>query len=691
MRWYVPRLMRSTVMIRTLCALVAMACGLALAPAAPAAGAAPVRWSAPRLVDHRAPLSTPSILRSVACPTATRCLSVGANGTIVTTTGTSRHFVSGVNGGAGLEGISCPSASLCVIQEPGRLLTSTDPTAAKPTWKAVAAPQLPIDQFAGISCASNHLCIAWSDSTTLDVSTDPTGGKSAWKQVKLSGALHAIEVSVVACVPGTTRCVASVGDGFATSTNAGGGASAWTVTDQSGLATPQDLACPSATLCVGITLDGVETSTNPSQGAASWSTGELPAPAPSSYNLAIACPSAAVCVIARGDGSIASSTDPAAGAGSYTLSGSLDAAGFGLFTDTRMACPTTGTCLVPDASPGLAMITLGAAPSATVDTNVGGTTAITGLDCPSANLCIGVDDGGGILHTSKPTGSKSAWHRSVQSAATDGLNGVSCPSTHFCATVGNTDRVALSTHPATDTNWTTFKLPFIFEGDDGPSPYNLESITCASTKLCVATPDEYGLIVSTSPSAGPTSWHLVKPTTANANSWDAVSCPTTSFCVAGDAIGRVAVSRHPAKASAWHLTKIAHGARARRPPNISSISCPSSTFCLAGDAGGSVHWATRPAGGARAWHAVKISGARLIAASCRSRRFCVVINARRQAYASTDPTGRKSAWHAVTLKTGHFPIASAALENLRSLSCAPHHVCVAGSGDGVAVVGRTAH
>jgi hypothetical protein len=689
-RCYVLSLMRSTVMIRTLCALMAVACGLTLATAARAARAAPVGWMAPRLVDHRAPLSTPSILRSVACPTATRCLSVGANGTVVTTTtGASHRFVSGVNGGAGLEGISCPSASLCVIQETGRLLTSTDPTAAKPTWKAVSAPQLPIDQFAGIACASDRLCIAWSDSTTLDVSTNPTGGASAWKQVKLKGALNAIEVSAVACVPQTTRCVAAVGNGFATSTNAGGGASAWTVTNQSGFAAPEDLTCPSVTLCVGITLDDVEASTNPSQGAASWSSGALPTTSPS-YNVAIACPSAAACVIARGDGSIASSTDPAAGAAGYTLSASLDPAGFGTFADTHMTCPTTGTCLVPDASPGLATITLGAAPSASVDTDVGGTTAITGLDCPSARLCLGVDDGGGILHTTKPTGSESAWQRNVQSAATDGLNSVSCPSTHFCATVGNDDRVAVSTHPATDTSWTTFKLPFINYGDDGPTPYNLDSITCASARLCLATSDEYGLIVSASPAAGPTSWHLIDPATANANLWDTASCPTATFCVAGDLDGRIAVSRHPANTNTWQLTKIAPATGPGHPPNISSISCPSTSFCLAGDGSGSVHWSTRPTGGARAWHAVKISPRRLIAISCRSRTFCVAINARRVAYASTDPTGKKAAWHQVTLATGHFPIASAALENLRSLSCAPHHVCVAGSADGVAVAGRTA-
>jgi len=678
---------------RALCAFVAVTCGLALASVA-LAKIAPVRWATPRLVDHRAPLSTLTILRSVACPTATRCLSVGANGTIVTTDGASYVFVSGVGGGAGFEGISCPSASLCVIQETGRLLTSTDPTAPKPSWTGVSPPLGKDLQFAGVTCASEGLCIAWSDSNTLDISTDPTGGASAWRQVKLDVPSGTVEVSSVACVSGMSRCVVSLGNGggavFATTTNAGGGSSAWTVTSRSGLAAPDDLACPSTVLCVGTNFDDVETSTDLAAGAASWSSGALPASTPRGFPVTIACPSATLCVTADGDGSIATSSDPAAGAASYAVSPSLDPAGFGTFADTDMTCPTTSTCLVPDSSPGLATIALGPPPSATVDTDVGGTTAITDLDCPAANLCLGVDDGGGILHTTTPTGAARRWHRSVQAAATDGLNGVSCPSTHFCAAVGNTDRVALSTHPATSTKWTTFKLPFTAFPDDGPLPYNLERVSCPTAKLCLVASDAYGLIVSTSPSAGAKSWHLIRPATSNANLWSSVSCPSMTLCVAGDAVGRVAVSRHPAQARSWHLTKAIAPVAGSRPPGVTSLSCSSSGFCLAGDAKGSIHWSTRPAGGAKAWHAVKISGGRLISASCRSRTFCVVINARHDVYASTDPTGKQAAWHRALLPTGHFPIASAALENLRSLSCAPHKACIAGSGAGVVFAGRTA-
>jgi len=689
-----------------------------LGPAA-LAKTGPVRWSAPRLVDHSAPLSTPSILQSVACPTATDCLSVGANGTIVTTDGASHRFTSGVDGGAGLDGISCPSAKLCVVQELGRLLTSTNPTAVRPSWTPVSPPPQRLQPlgvralFAGVTCASDTLCIAWSDSNTLDVSTDPAGGASAWKQVKLDVPANAIEVSGVACVPQTTRCVASTGTSgravFATATHAGGGSSAWRITSRSGLAAPDDLACPSARLCVGLNPVAsspaivVETSTDPAAGAASWSSRALPTSKPRGFPVTIACPSVSLCVVAESDGSIATSTDPAAGAASYTLSASLDPVGFGTAADRRplpstigaptlMTCATTSTCLVPDGSPGLATIALGPPPSATIDTDVGGTTAITGLSCPAANLCLGVDDGGGILHTADSAGPASTWHRSVQAAASDGFNGVSCPSTHFCAAVGNSDRVALGTHPSTERTWTTFKLPFIFQGDDGPFPYNLEKVTCPSPRLCLAIPDESGLIVSTKPFAGARSWHLIRPASGNANDWESASCPTASFCVAGDAVGRIAVSTDPARAHSWQVNvpKIAPGpSKGLSGVGISSIACASRTFCLAGDEKGSVYWSTKPTGGASAWHAVKISGGRLIAISCRARTFCVAIDARR-VYTSTDPTGKKAAWRAVTFSTGRFPIASAALEHMRSLSCAPHKVCVAGSGDGVVFAGRTA-
>jgi hypothetical protein len=679
---------------------VGIVCVAAFAPAAPAAPAArgktsaPVRWKTPVLADHSPPLSTPSLLHAVACPSATTCLSVGENGTVVTTRGNARSVASGVDGGASLEGIACPSTSLCVIQEPLRLLTSTNPTAAHPTWRRTV-PALPhADELTGIACASGTLCVAWLDDNVLEVSSHPAGGASAWKAVTLHPPQHVFEVRTVGCAPGTTLCVASMSAAdnvaaFATSTNPTGGVAAWHETTKTGFDSPDNIACASATLCVGVSLGDVETSVNPAGGAASWTAGNVFDPMKDAF-ASLACPSASVCVAPLVDGSVATTATASAGASTYALSPVIDPGRFGTANTTGMDCPTTASCLIPDQTPGLATIRVGPPPSASVATGLGGTTAITGLDCPAATLCVGVDDGGGILRTAKPTGPASGWHRSVQPAAAKGLghgfNGVSCPSTHFCAAVGDDDRVATSTHPATSTRWRTFKLPFTFDGESANTPFDLQDISCPSAKFCLVGNSEFGLMESTTPTTGPAGWHFLKLAAFNADFWDAVSCPTASFCVAGDGqFGRIAVSTHPTKGGvAWHLFKIAGDT------GVSSMSCPSTRFCLAGDGTGAVHWSTNPGGGPKAWHAAKIAGGRLIAASCRSRKFCVVINARHDAFASADPLGGKGTWHDVVLPTGHFRIASPGRENLRTMACAPHKLCVAGSGAGVVFPGTTA-
>jgi hypothetical protein len=684
--------MRSRGFARALCALAGVVCLAAFASSALAA-AGPVTWRTPVLADHSPPLSTPSVLHSVACPTATTCLSVGENGTIITTRGNARSVASGVDGGARLQEIACPSAALCVIAEPLRMLVSTNPTSAHPTWTR-STPALPFDdELTGIACASSSLCVASVDDPDVLVSTNPAGSGSTWKTVKLNTPQKVFDIAAIGCAPGTKLCVASLSAdsgkaAFATSINPAGGTAAWKITTTAGFDSPENIACPSASLCVGVSLGDIETSVNPKAGAVSWKSGNLFNPMQDAF-ASLACPSTSVCVAPLVDGTIASTTNAAGGEATYVRSGELVAAGFGTANTTGMDCPTAARCLIPDQTPGLTTITVGPPPSASVATGLGGTTAITGLACPAMSLCVGVDDGGGILRTANPSGPASGWHRSVQAAASTGFkhgfNGVWCPSTHFCAAVGDNDRVATSTHPD-NAKWRTFKLPFTFDGESANTPYDLQDISCPSAAFCLVGNTEFGLMESTTPASGPKGWHLLKLAAFNADFWDAVSCPTASFCVAGDGqFGRIAASTHPTKGGvAWHLFKIAGDT------GISSMSCPSTTFCVAGDGKGIVHWSTHPGGGPSAWHAAKIAGGRLIAASCRSRRFCVVINARNEAFASTNPLGGKSTWHEATLATGHFPIASAGLENLRTLACAPKKVCVAGSGAGVVFGGTTA-
>jgi hypothetical protein len=643
----------------------------------------PVRWSGPRLVDHTVPFGDAVQFSSVACSSATACVSVGTQGTVVTSGPTGGYHVStGIDNHAGLNDVGCPSADLCVALENTAVLSTTDPAAAVPTWKRTAV-KLGTLEFTGLTCAAGPVCVAWTDSGTVWVSTNPTGGASAWHATTLAADSTGEDVDSVACGP--SLCVASLAGGgqhnpeFSTSTNPGGGAGDWTLTSAPATEGVLRMACPSASLCVGVTDHDVITSTNPAAGASSWMSGAV-LTGTDQFFASIACSSTARCTAVDGKGDVATSTDPAGGAPTWTVTDAVDPDGFGTANTNGMACPTDTACLVPDTDRGLAAVSLGPPPTATVTRNLAGLTVIRGLACPTATLCVGVDDAGAVLSTARPTGPATGWHRQIQPAAGLGLNAVSCPATSFCATVGADDTLGISTRPGSAVPWTFTKLPFTYEPDDGggPTPYDLTAISCSSFRLCVAGNSEFGLMVSTRPSGGPSAWKLVRLGDFNADFFDAVSCPTKSFCVAGDAqFGRIAVSTSPARK--WKLATIARGVGSLAP-GISSVSCPTTRFCLAGDSSGAIHTATRPTAGARAWKRVRISNSRLLVASCRSVRFCVVIDNRGRAWASANPTGAASAWHSATLDAGGFP--AGPYSRLNTVACAPTKVCLAGDAGG---------
>jgi hypothetical protein len=180
---------------------------------------------------------------------------------------------------------------------------------------------------------------------------------------------------------------------------------------------------------------------------------------------------------------------------------------------------------------------------------------IHALSCPSATLCVAVDNEGDVLSSSNPTGGASAWNSTHLPYV---LGGVSCPSASFCAiSAGN--NVLTSSSPASGT-WAATPVPQgapqIFPG------------SCASAQLCVGagrapavftqTPNG-DLVLSTNPAGG--SW-----ATADTDHFPAlslnitealepsyppgshdylgitgVSCPSPSLCVAIDGLGRVVV------------------------------------------------------------------------------------------------------------------------------------------------------
>ena len=151
-------------------------------------------------------------------------------------------------------------------------------------------------------------------------------------------------------------------------------------------------------------------------------------------------------------------------------------------------------------------------------------------------------------------------------------------------------------------------------------------------------------------------------------------------------------STDPARgAGAW---KVAHVDRnqgcSSKMSSFQAISCPSRSFCAAVDNAGYVFTSTRPAVGAAGWSAAQISRPNdLTAISCPSAALCVAVNYNGEAIVSTNPTGGAGAWHATTIDsglcTGPHPCRSIGRlgeRQLDAISCPAVSLCVAGDWEG---------
>jgi len=173
----------------------------------------------------------------------------------------------------------------------------------------------------------------------------------------------------------------------------------------------------------------------------------------------------------------------------------------------------------------------------------------------------------------------------------------------------------------------------------------------------------------------------------------AISCPSESLCVATDGPGDIATSTHPGDlAGAWQVTHVDGNRICERsmcPASFNAISCPSTSLCVALDTAGYVFWSTEPSGGAAAWRSAKIGGEYgLKAVSCPSTSLCVAVGIEGDAITSTDPTGGAAAWHTATIDTLPCPAAECQSRGegtfplIEAISCPSISLCVAGDWNG---------
>ena len=190
----------------------------------------------------------------------------------------------------------------------------------------------------------------------------------------------------------------------------------------------------------------------------------------------------------------------------------------------------------------------------------------------------------------------------------------------------------------------------------------IAAISCPTASLCVAGDASGNVITSTNPTGGAGAWHLADVDATNGVF--ALSCPSAGFCAAGDSAGLVATTSAPTGGvAAWKVSSPINSSN-----KIYGLSCPSPALCVAGDDSGSAVTSTNPAGGTWSAAPLPTNGHSLNAVSCPSTTFCATVDAAGDVFTTADPPGGPSAWARANVDGGAF---------VYGVSCPSSALCVA--------------
>lgn len=249
------------------------------------------------------------------------------------------------------------------------------------------------------------------------------------------------------------------------------------------------LACPSASLCVGVDANGaLLRSTAPSAGAATWTVTRLP------YRLsdALACPSPALCVAIADNGSVVTSSQPAGATSAWS------------------AAQLTSPLRV--------------------------------VSCPSTSSCVALDVHGHVLTSGDPAGGPAAWLPSGTRALGSGFGALSCPDASLCV-LGDVNGTVLTTRsPSTSAAWSAVHV-------DGRA--RIVSITCDASGFCVAGDDRHGTVATHDPTGGASAWRHSLAFQENTTYLRSISCPGPSLCIATEGDGYGFLNPDPFANARW--------------------------------------------------------------------------------------------------------------------------------------------
>ncbi len=368
--------------------------------------------------------------------------------------------------------------------------------------------------------------------------TDLAGHKTTFSYALSGAGLPRGGTEMTTTAPsGVTQTTIANALGQPVTTSAANPELAWTAT---ALTTtngdPNATSCPTTTLCVMVQGTKVWTSTQPAGGASKWSSATLSTETSVTLD-SIACPSTTLCVATTTEGTVFTSTNPTGGASAWTKTT------LGVTRSMSVSCPSTTLCVIVDRGNVFTATNPTGGASAWTKTTISGP-GFSAVACPTTTLCVAGTTTGKLYTSTNPTGGASAWSTSwTGSVATLAITAISCAGTTLCVAVTTTDdptgkltelgqahHIYASTNP-TSSSWTSA----LFAGAYGA----LNGVACPSTTFCVTTEKTGRAFTSNTPTATRRTGSFTLATwtlnaTGNTATIGGVSCPSTTFCVAGE-------------------------------------------------------------------------------------------------------------------------------------------------------------
>jgi hypothetical protein len=328
-----------------------------------------------------------------------------------------------------------------------------------------------------------------------------------------------------------------------------------------------------------------------------------------------------------------------------------------------VSCPSAQLCVAIDQSGYV--FTSNAPLSTTGSWRRAGTVKgqVNALDCPSTQLCVAVTQGGDALLSTNPTTSALAWKRSHVASR---LVSLSCPTAGFCAAVDGARGVYTSQGAA---RWrqTAFGTGKVSRGG------GLTAVACASARFCVAVSNAGDVLSSRNPAGPAKAWRRIVLARTHLTG---AACPSSQLCVLldGKAHALISSTNPTGGIRAWRRGVINSGNR-----TLGALSCQSTALCLVGDSIGDVFSSTSPAGGARAWRNTASLPLPVVSFACASSTFCAAVDGN-NALATSAPTG--SAWSLVSID-------DAGGTSIDGVSCPTVQLCVAVDAAGTVLTSTT--